>query len=350
MNPLAFQKFGRKALGMGATALALLSVAACGSSSTSSSTASTPGGSTTPSCSVTAADLSLGAGGTATAPQVNITGSKTLSIDGSTALAPLFQDAAKSFQNVNGVQVTINPNGSGTGLKDVEAGAVQIGMSDVFAIEKATSPTGFSDLVDHQVAVVAFTLVVSPDLQGKITNLTTQQIKDIYDGTDTNWQQVGGPNEPINVVVRTKTSGTRATFKRYVLGDPNTTNDEPPGSQEADKTGELVSKVSSTNGAIGYTATSFVLNQDQASKIVPICIDGYGATAANINSGNYKFWSYEHAYTKGTPATNSAADAFLKFVLSNDFQSQDLPKLGFLTTNQLTDAAKATHPTPTYGN
>jgi phosphate transport system substrate-binding protein len=192
--------------------------------------------------------------------------------------------------------------------------------------------------------------VVSPDLQGKITNLTTQQAKDIFDGTDTNWSQIpGGPSEPINVVVRTKTSGTRATFKRYVMGDPKTTNDEPAGAQEADKTGELVAKVAGTHGAIGYASTSFVLNSDQASKIFPICVDGFGATKANINNGSYKFWSYEHAYTKGEPAASSATGAFLAFVNSSDFQNKDLPKLGFLTTSQLTDAAKATHPTPTFG-
>ena len=126
-------------------------------------------------------------------------------------------------------------------------------MSDVFAQEKATATTSYSDLVDNQVAVVPFTLVVSQDISSQVENLTTQQIKDIYAGNITNWSQVGGPNEPITVVVRTKTSGTRATFDKFVVNDAKQTNDEPAGAQTADSTGELVTDISNSHGAIGYT-------------------------------------------------------------------------------------------------
>lgn len=344
------QSLGRKLFGIGALSLALLT-AACG---TSAATTTPAGGSTaTPAstCNATVADLTPSGAGTSTATKVSITGSKTLNIDGSTALAPLISAAGKTFDTVNGTTTTINPNGSGTGLKDVESGAVQIGLSDVFAIEKASSATGYSDLVDHQVAVVAFTLVVSPDLQGKITNLTSQQVKDIYAGNITNWSSINpSVNEPINVVVRTATSGTRATFKRYVLQDPKTKKDQPATAQTEDTTGELVATVSADKGAIGYTSTGFVLNATQASQIIPICLDGYDASATNINAGNYKFWSYEHAYTKGTPAAGSAADALLTFVNSMPFQTMDLPRLGFLTVGSLSSTATGTHPTPTFGN
>lgn len=343
MSPTAFKRFTQTILGTSALAATML-VAACGYSSTTGSTGTTAN--TLTACHVTTADLTLPGAGTATATKATLSGSTTLSIDGSTALAPLFQDAQKSFDNVNGTTTTINPNGSGTGLKDVASGAVQIGMSDVFAKEKEPTPGAYANLVDHQVAVVAFTLVVSHDIASTVQNLTTQQIKAIYAGTTTNWSQVGGPNEPITVVVRTKTSGTRATFRRYTLGDPNATNDEPTGAQTADKTGELVTDIANGKGAIGYASTSFVLNSDQASTIYPVCIDGYGASAANINSGKYTFWSYEHAYTKGEAATGSATKAFLDFTQSADFQSKDLPKLGFLTVGSLSDAAKTTHPAP----
>jgi phosphate transport system substrate-binding protein len=324
---------------LGAVAiLQALSVGACTSSSSTTSSLTA--------CHVTASALTVPGGSKSRAPMLP---AGTLNIDGSTALAPLFQQAARnvSANSANSkVILNITPNGSGTGLNDVEKGTVQIGMSDVFAQEKATATTSYSDLVDNQVAVAPFTLVVSQDIASQVQNLTTQQIKDIYAGNVTNWSQVGGPNEPITVVVRTKTSGTRATFDKFVVNDPKQANDEPAGAQTADTTGELVTDISNSHGAIGYTGTSFVLDQTQASKSFPICIDGYGATKDNINSGKYTFWNIEHAYTSGTPAPGSLTGAFLQYIKSSNFQNAVLASLGFLKVTDLSSAALATHPTP----
>jgi phosphate transport system substrate-binding protein len=324
--------------------LLTLPVAAC-----TSPNAGGGGSGTLTACHVTARDLSIPGGGRSSAPTLP---AGTLGIDGSTALAPLIQQAAGnvSTNSANSkVIINITPNGSGTGLNDVEQGIVQIGMSDVFAQERASATTSYSDLVDNQVAVVPFTLVVSQDISSQVENLTTQQIKDIYAGNITNWSQVGGPNEPITVVVRTKTSGTRATFDKFVVNDAKQTNDEPAGAQTADSTGELVTDISFSHGAIGYTGTSFVLNHAQSGKIFPICIDGVGATKDNINSGKYKFWNIEHTYTKGTPASGSLTDAFLQYIKSTAFQNEDLASLGFLKVNDLSSDARATHPTPPSG-
>src|SRR5215831_10895818 len=135
----AIRSFGPKAL-ISLVAVAALATTACGSTTTSGGGASAT---TTPSpltsCTVASSDLvpsTTSAGTSPAAPGV----SGKLAIDGSTALAPLFQQAAKEFQTANSsVQITITPNGSGTGLKDVAAGAVSIGMSDVFASEKLTA-------------------------------------------------------------------------------------------------------------------------------------------------------------------------------------------------------------------
>ena len=323
--------------------LLMLPVSACSSAGTGSG----GGIGTLTACHVTTGDLSISGGGKSSAPALP---AGTLSVDGSTALAPLFQQAAGNVSansaNSNKVSINITPNGSGTGLNDVENGTVQIGMSDVFAQEKATATTTYSNLVDNQVAVVPFTLVVSEDISSQVQNLTTQQIKGIYAGNITNWSQVGGPNEPIIVVVRTRTSGTRATFDKFVINDVHQLKDEPAAAQTADSTGELVTDISNSLGAVGYAATSFVLNHAQAGKIFPICIDGFGATRSNINAGKYRFWSIEHAYTKGTPAPGSLPEAFLNYVNGSAFQNADLASLGFLKVSELTSAAQTTHPVP----
>jgi phosphate transport system substrate-binding protein len=292
---------------------------------------------------VTAADLTLPNPGTTPKAPAGVAALKgqTLQIDGSSALQPFFLNAAKYFDAGMGTSTAAVANGSGNGLKDVESGSVKIGMSDFFA-EESSTPKAFRDLADHRVAVVAFTLVVSKDVSDKITNLSTKQIVDIYTGKVTNWSEVGGPNEAITVVNRPLASGTRATFKKYVLCGAN----ENGGmTLQQDTTGAVATAVNSGQGAIGYIATGFVLNPAYTD-IFPICIDGFGATAANINSGKYKFWSFEHAYTKGTPKKGSIEQAFLDYVVQPEVQGTLLPSLGYLEIGQLSKAALATHPLP----
>ncbi|MGH2517923.1 MAG: phosphate ABC transporter substrate-binding protein [Ktedonobacterales bacterium] len=260
-----------------------------------------------------------------------------MAIDGSTALAPLFQQAAGEFQTANNsVQISITPNGSGTGLKDANAGAVNIGLSDVFASEKEPTAGAYSSLVDHQVAAVVFTLVTNTDLKGKIDNLTTDEIVKIYTGVYNNWSQVGGPNEQITVINRPTTSGTRATFKKYVINGATETSGD---TLTQETTGAVLQAIQGTPGSIGYVSLSFV--GQNPSAVSPICIDGYKATATDINAGNYKFWGIEHAYTKG-PASG-AAKTVIQYVLSDQVQKNDLLALGYLPVSSVSASGIAAH-------
>jgi phosphate transport system substrate-binding protein len=338
----AIRSFGPKAL-IGLFAVLALSTAACGSTTSSPPASTTATTSPLTSCTVSSADLvptTTSKGTSPAAPGV----SGKLAMDGSTALAPLFQQAGTEFQTANSsVQITITPNGSGTGLKDVAAGAVSIGMSDVFASEKLTAAQA-ATLTDHQVAAVVFTLVTNTDLKGRVGNLTTDQIVKIYTGGYTNWSQLGGPNEAITVINRPTTSGTRATFKKYVL---NGTAETAGTTLTQETTGAVLQAIKGTPGSIGYVSLSFVAGN--ASDVSPICIDGNKATAADVNSGNYKFWGIEHAYTKGQAAGN--AKAFLQYIVSDQIQKNDLLYLAYLPLTTVSASAISAHtvsgaPTP----
>ena len=331
---------GRASL-LALAATSLLLFAACGPAT--GGTTNAAAAASLKACQVSASDLKIAASGSVpAAPSVDaaIKG-QNISVDGSSALGPLVAKAAQTFDATQGTHTTVVANGSGNGLKDVESGAVNLGLSDFFK-EQSSTPAKFTDLVDHQVAVVAFTLVVSKDISSTVHNLTTAQIKQIYTGQVTNWSQIGGPNEAITVVNRPLVSGTRATFKQYVLGGAQESGTGYTTTQ--DTTGAVATKLSSSQGAIGYVATGFVLDPSFNSTIFPICIDGYGATASNINSGKYLYWSYEHAYTKGQPSP--AVNDLLNYVTSSAVQTTLVPALGYLTVSDLTAAARATHPAP----
>ncbi|MDQ2716701.1 MAG: phosphate ABC transporter substrate-binding protein [Chloroflexota bacterium] len=234
-----------------------------------------------------------------------ITGSITAA--GSTALQPFVQKVAEKYQSrCSGAKITVQPGGSKTGLNSAENGTVQIGDSDIPALATQT------DLVDHQVAVVVFVMIINPDVKG-VTDIKTSDLLGIYTGKVTNWNQVGGPNLPITVVSRPTSSGTRATFKKYILGGAN----ESPATAKAltvESTGTVVQTVEQTSGSIGYVTLG---GADAAGAgLVALKIDGQDPTVANCASNAYKFWNVEHMYTKG--AASGLAQAFLDYMTSTD--------------------------------
>jgi phosphate transport system substrate-binding protein len=282
----------RYALLFGVALAITMVISACGSSST---TGSTPTAGTT---STTAAST-LGTPGSYNCVSGSITAS------GSTALAPLVKAVAQQYSTkCSGATITVNLGGSKTGLANAEAGSVNIGNSDVPA-----NKTTQADLVDHQVAVVIFAVIVNKGVG--VTNLTTAQIKGIYAGTYTNWNQVGGSNLPIVVVSRPASSGTRATFQKYILGGPEKISG--PSSLTTDSTGTVITEVASTNGAIGYAASG-PAKANSGVKI--ISIDGNAPSSTNVQSNTYKFWNIEHMYTKG--AASGLSQALIDYMTSSD--------------------------------
>jgi phosphate transport system substrate-binding protein len=219
---------------------------------------------------------------------------------GSTALLPLVKDAAGAYQAANpSVKIAVSGGGSGTGINQVAAKAIDIGDSDILAPSQPA-------LVDNKVAVIGFAVIVNPDL--KVKGLTRQQIRDIYSGKVTNWNQVGGPDQKIVVINRTRGSGTRVVFERTVI-EPDKVAE---GGLSEDATGTVISVVKQTPGAISYAAFSGTHGQP----VVELAIDGVAPTEDNVITGKYPFWSYEHMFTYG-PATGEVKK-FIDFVSSNN--------------------------------
>ncbi|MFK4343815.1 MULTISPECIES: phosphate ABC transporter substrate-binding protein PstS family protein [unclassified Paenibacillus] len=238
---------------------------------------------------------------------------------GSTALQPLVEQAGQKFMAVDkykGIAVQVQGGGSGTGLTQVSGGQADIGNSDVFAKEKLES--GADELVDHQVAVVAMSAVANPKVG--VTDLKKDQLVQIFTGKITNWKQVGGADQKIVIVNRPSSSGTRATFEKYALGQKT---EDLPGSIQEDSSGTVKKLIAETPGAIGYLALSYIDNTVTALKY-----DGVEANVENVEQGKYPVWAYEHMYTKGEPKEH--VKAFLDYILSDEIQKSDVVDLGYI--------------------
>jgi phosphate binding protein len=239
-------------------------------------------------------------------PQGTGTATGSITVIGSTALQPLAEQAAVQFRNDNpNANILVQGGGSGSGLTAVSQGTAQIGNSDIFAEEK--SGIDAKAIEDHKVCVAGFAVIVNPKVT--MSNLTKQQLIDIFTGKVDNWNKVGGNDMSITIINRPTSSGTRATFKKYALG----------GAEEAagkalteDSSGAVLKAVGDTAGSISYIGLSYIKNN---TSIKALTLDGVEANVQNITTGKYPLWSYEHMYTRG--AAQGLSKSFIDYVMSD---------------------------------
>ena len=249
-----------------------------------------------------------------------------VTISGSSALQPLVNAAKEKYETTHsGASIEVSAGGSKKGIADVASGAVQIGDSDIAAPDDLKG-----QLVDHKVAVVGFAAMANKgDFDAHVGAVTMKDLGRIFMGEVKNWKEVGGGSQPIVVINRAPASGTRSVFGSIVLG-----GDKFVEGQTEDNSGALVAKLKQTKGAISYLALSF-----KDDSLVTLAIKGadggvVDSTDANIETGAYPIWSYEHMFTKGE--ATGPSKLFIDYVLSADFQKSTLPTVrGFIPVTDM---------------
>ncbi|WP_460022246.1 phosphate ABC transporter substrate-binding protein [Lactovum odontotermitis] len=246
-------------------------------------------------------------------------GNKQVIAGGSTALQPLVEQASLNYMKTNTEKIImVQGGGSGVGLAQVAAGSFKIGNSDIFAEEK--SGIDASKLVDYKVAVLG----IAPIANGKVSvsNLTQQQLIDIFTGKVTNWKEVGGQDLAITVIGRTAGSGTRVNFDKYGLNNATEIN-----GPTQDASGSVVQLVGQTPGAISYVAFSY----SSKPNIKALSIDGVEPDYTNVADNAWKIWSYEHMYLNKSN-DNTVEEDFIKYVADD---SKNLELLGYYKTSEM---------------
>ena len=235
---------------------------------------------------------------------------------GSTAIQPLAEKVAEIYMTDNpNYSITVQGGGSGTGLTQVSTGAVDIGNSDVYAEEKEGIDS--SNLEDHLIAVVGIAPVVNKE--AGVTDITKDQLKDIFTGKITNWKEVGGKDQKIELVNRAEGSGTRATFEKWALE-----GEKPAKGQEQDSSGTVKKIVAETPGAISYLAFSYIDDSLQG-----LSIDGVEPKDENVADNSWTIWAYEHMYTQKD--AKKEVLAFVDYMKSDDVQENVIKELGYIS-------------------
>ena len=232
-------------------------------------------------------------------------GSKTtgsVSTDGSTSMEKVIGALGEAFQNDTGISFTYNPTGSGSGIKAVQEGRCDIGLSsrELKAEEKEA---GLGGIV---LAYDGIAIIVNPE--NPVSDLSLETIAKIYTGEITNWSEVGGSDAEIVLIGREAGSGTRDGFESIT-----DTEDACKYRQELTSTGDVITTVSQNPNAIGYASVASVKDSVKA-----VTVDGVAPTEANIKDGSYVVQRPFVLVTKADTPLSDAAFKFFTYITSSD--------------------------------
>lgn len=244
--------------------------------------------------------------------------SGSISMAGSTSMEKLANAAAESFmEKYPNVTVTAEFTGSGAGLEAVLAGSVDIGNSsrNLKEGEKAEGA------VENIVAIDGIAVVTDPG--NEVTDLTRQQLTDIYTGQIRNWKELGGVDQAVVVVGREAGSGTRSAFEELLEIE-----DGCAYANELDSTGAVMAKVAATPGAIGYVSLDVVDDTVKALKL-----EGAEATEESIKAGAYFLSRPFVMATKGEIAEQSEAVQTFFTWLESEEGKEVIKAVGLITAD-----------------
>ena len=233
--------------------------------------------------------------------------SGTVTLAGSTSMQKLCEAMIESFEEAYpDITVTAEYTGSGAGLEALAGGKTDIGNASR-SLKDGEKQSG---AVENIVAIDGIAVITHKD--NTVSDLTAQQLTDIYTGKITNWKDLGGADEAIVVLGREAGSGTRGAFEELLKIE-----DQCAYAQELDSTGGVLAKVAATPGSIGYVSLDVVDDTVKA-----LSLDGVAPTEENIVAGSYKLSRPFVMATLGTiEEQNDLVKTWFHYVQSDEGQT-----------------------------
>ncbi len=226
---------------------------------------------------------------------------------GSTSVQPFAEMLAGEFaKRPDGFTVNIQGGGSTVGVR-----AAENGMADIGTCSRGLKPQ--EKLQPIAIAQDGLAIVVYPS--NPVAGLSVAEVRQIFAGEITRWNQVGGPDKPIRLITREEGSGTREAFENLVMHD-KAAEREYRISRKAltqESNGAVHELVKHDPCAVGYMSLGLVGNDLKA-----LHVDGAEPTVANVVDKKYKLVRPFLFVTKGKPSDK--AQKFIDYVLSDNGQ------------------------------
>jgi len=218
----------------------------------------------------------------------------TIRIKGSDTMLYLTKSLAEEYMKIRpAVSIYVEGGGTAAGIKSFVEGEI-----DICTASRSLKGEEVKLLADHfgsvgisfTIAKDALTVFVNP--KNQIKDFSLSEIKNVFTGKIKNWNEVGGKNQPIRVIIRNPNSGTYLYFKEHVLEGEEYASD----AAVMPTTERIVQEISKTESAIGYGGIGYQKDLTNAN------INGSAPTEENVRNGSYPISRYLYLYTHNIPA------------------------------------------------
>ena len=245
-----------------------------------------------------------------------------IQIKGSDTMVNLGQAWAEKYMEINPQDfVAVTGGGSGTGFSSLISGTCDIAMSSrniknkeiTLAKQKGINPN------EIKIALDGLAVVVNP--KNPLSNLTIEQLAQIFTGKITNWKELGGLNSKIVLLSREVNSGTHVYFKEHILrkNDPNSQEEFFPGALMLSSSQAIADEVAQNPSAIGYYGMGYISAKQKPIAVAKDEKSEYEApTIENVVNGKYPISRPLFIYTNGSP--QGLVKKFIDFALSKEGQ------------------------------
>ena len=256
---------------------------------------------------------------------------ESMSIAGSTTVLPVVSRAAEVYrQGHPNAEITVNAGGSGTGINLLGRGQIEIGMSSRKMTPEERQEYPAVDFTVHAIGVDGVIPVVSSEIYSAgISEISREQVAQIYRGEITNWKELGGPNRKIYAVDKEQSRGTRHVFMEYVMGDPQP--DAPGADVTLGANNEEQTAIAQSDSAIGLLSHAWLNEKVRGLALILENGEPVQPTLENIRTDRWPISRKLRLYTDGRP--EGLSKSFISFVMSDRGQ-EIVRKAGYVRISE----------------
>jgi phosphate transport system substrate-binding protein len=232
------------------------------------------------------------------------------------------------------VSIAVTGGGSGTGIAALINGTVDIANASRKMKDKeiAAAQENGIEPVEFTVAIDALAVIVHPD--NPVSELTIDQLSDIFTGRFTNWKEVGGHDGPIVILSRETNSGTHVYFLEKVVRKGNKESEDifAPQTLLMPSSVGITSELRRNPNAIGYDGLGYVTEHEKVIALAKDSDSPYIRPSVETGAdGSYPIARGLYMYTAGEP-TGAMAE-YLAWIRGAAGQTI-VAKLGFVPLAQ----------------
>jgi phosphate transport system substrate-binding protein len=272
-------------------------------------------------------------GGTQTNPGAAPAAAATAYIEnkGSDTIVNLALAWAEQYQTEHpDVRISVTGGGSGTGIAALVNGTVDIANASRKIKDEEIKQAEANGIQPTEFVIARDAIAVIVNPENPVSQLTLQQISDIYSGKINNWSEIGGEDRPIVRLSRETNSGTHVYFLETVLrlGQKDNKTLFSTNTLLLPSSEGIINEVRSNPNAIGYDGLGYVPKDLKIIAVAKAAGEAYVLpSAVTVNDKTYAVARDLYMYTAGEPT--GAIQAYLDWIVSTQAQ-EIVTKLGFV--------------------